>query len=58
VWVDSIRNSSYVIGYEMRDDDKVYMRAKTTLVCFDFESGRPVRLPAQYRTDLETAFRD
>ena len=58
VWVDSIRNSSYVIGYEMRDEDKVYLRAKTTLVCFDFENSRPVRIPAHYRADLETATRD
>ncbi|NBO27206.1 MAG: acyl-CoA thioesterase [Actinobacteria bacterium] len=49
VWIESMGNSSYVIGYSMHDGGVEYLRAKTTMVCMDLERGRPGRIPAELR---------
>jgi len=49
VWIESMGNSSYVIGYSMHDGGVEYLRAKTTMVCMDLELGRPGRIPAELR---------
>jgi acyl-CoA thioester hydrolase len=49
VWIESMGNSSYVIGYSMHDGETEYLRAKTTMVCMDMERGLPGRIPAELR---------
>ena len=49
IWIESAGNTSYVIGYELRDGEQVYMRAKTTMVCMDMKRNRPGRLPQDVR---------
>ena len=49
VWIESMANSSYVIGYSMHDGETEYLRAKTTMVCMDMERGLPGRIPAELR---------
>lgn len=58
IWIDRIGNSSYDIGYEFRDTEHVYMRAKTTMVCVNFHTGLPTRIPAELREKFEGALRD
>ena len=53
LWIDSLGNSSYILGYELRDATTVYMRAKTTMVCLSLVTNRPMRIPADYRSALE-----
>jgi acyl-CoA thioester hydrolase len=49
VWIESMGNTSYVIGYSLHDGEIGYLRAKTTMVCMDMERGRPGRIPAELR---------
>lgn len=49
VWIESMGNTSYVIGYSMHDAEIEYLRAKTTMVCMDLERGRPGRIPSELR---------
>ena len=49
VWIESMGNTSYVIGYSLHDSEIEYLRAKTTMVCMDMERGRPGRIPAELR---------
>ena len=49
VWIESMANSSYVIGYCMHDGEIEYLRAKTTMVCMDMERGLPGRIPVELR---------
>ncbi|MEU9989670.1 acyl-CoA thioesterase [Streptomyces sp. NPDC007971] len=51
LWVTEIRAASFTVAYEVKDDDLVYVRARTVVVPFDFEAGRPRRI-----TDGERAF--
>ena len=48
LWVDRIAAASYVLAYELRDDQHIYMKARTTMVCLNMRTERPTRLPAEY----------
>ena len=58
IWIESVGRTSYVIAYEMRDLEQVYMRAKTTMVLMDMTRNRPGRLPEEMRNLLESLSRD
>lgn len=58
VWIESIGNSSYVIGYCLLDEEAEYMRAKTTMICMNMESGLPGRIPLQLKQTYEKLMRD
>ncbi|WP_150244771.1 acyl-CoA thioesterase [Nocardiopsis quinghaiensis] len=49
MWVTEVRNASFTLAYEILDDTKVYLRAKTVLVGFD--------VPTQSARRLNTAER-
>ena len=51
MWLDEIRPSRFVVGYEMFDGDVVASRARSVCVPFDLSGGRPRRL-----TDGEREF--
>jgi acyl-CoA thioester hydrolase len=51
MWVEDIRASRFVIGYELFDRDVVASRARSICVPFDLGRQRPRRL-----TDAEQAF--
>lgn len=53
LWVSDIGTSSYSINYELRDEQKVYMQAKTKMVCVSVEHGVPGRIPLVLRDILE-----
>ena len=53
LWVDSRAAASYVLGYELRDHDDIYMRAKTSMVCLNMRTGKPTRLPDDYLALLQ-----
>jgi len=53
-----VGNSSYVIGYCLLDEAAEYMRAKTTMVCMNMESGLPGRIPSQLKQTYEKLMRD
>jgi acyl-CoA thioester hydrolase len=57
LWVSEIGASSYVINYELRDAQTVYMQAKTVMVCVSVEHGVPGRIPAVLREILASAER-
>jgi acyl-CoA thioester hydrolase len=52
LWVEEIRPSRFVIGYELFDGDVVASRARSVLVPFDLAQGRPRRLTDVERTYL------
>ena len=58
VWIESIGNSSYVIGYCLLDEEAEYMRAKTTMVCMKMESGLPGRIPSELKQTYAKLMRD
>lgn len=58
VWIESLGNSSYVIGYCLLDDEAQFMRAKTTMVCMKMDSGLPGRIPLELKTTYEKLMRD
>lgn len=51
VWVESIGNASFVMGYEISKEGKVFATVKTTQVAVSLETKRSRRL-----TDEERAF--
>ncbi|WP_432094374.1 acyl-CoA thioesterase [Streptomyces sp. bgisy100] len=52
-WVTKIGAASMTVSYEVKDAEQVYVRASTTVVPFDFASGRPRRITTEERTVLE-----
>jgi len=50
-WVTDLRAASFTLAYEVRDDDRVYVTARSVIVAYDVEKSRPRRL-----TDAELAF--
>ncbi|MEU3308215.1 acyl-CoA thioesterase [Nocardiopsis sp. NPDC055551] len=44
LWVTEVRNASCTLAYEILDDEKVYLRAKTVLVGFDVPTQSARRL--------------
>jgi acyl-CoA thioester hydrolase len=53
MWVREIRAAAFTLGYEVRDDERVYLRATTLVVPYDFDHGRPRRLTPKERAYLE-----
>jgi acyl-CoA thioester hydrolase len=53
-WVTGIRNSSFSLGYEVRDENTLYATAATIMAVYDAEAGRTRPLSAQERSWLET----
>ncbi|WP_424887443.1 acyl-CoA thioesterase [Streptomyces sp. XH2] len=56
-WVTKVGAASLTVAYEVKDEDRVYVRASTVVVPFDFEAGRPRRITDEERMFLEE-FRD
>ncbi len=44
LWVSGVRNASFTMDYEIRDGERVYLRAKTVLVGFDVATQSARRL--------------
>ncbi|MGH3319610.1 MAG: acyl-CoA thioesterase [Streptosporangiaceae bacterium] len=53
VWVRQIRAASFTVGYEVRDDDHLFVHASSLIVPYDFDGARPRRLASAERTFLE-----
>ncbi|CAM3146039.1 acyl-CoA thioesterase [Stackebrandtia soli] len=53
LWVSEIRNSSFVVDYELFDDDKLASRARSVLVPYDLTAGRSRRVSEAERAFLE-----
>ncbi|QUX30443.1 acyl-CoA thioesterase [Nocardiopsis akebiae] len=51
LWVTEVRNASFTLAYEIRDETTVYLRARTVLVGFDVPTQRARRLD-----EVERAF--
>lgn len=51
LWVTEVRNASFTLAYEIRDENTVYLRARTVLVGFDVPTQRARRL-----NEVERAF--
>lgn len=58
VWIESMANSSYVIGYCLRDQEIEYLRAKTTMVCVNIASSLPGRIPAELKDTFKKLMRN
>jgi acyl-CoA thioester hydrolase len=52
--VTEVRNASFSLAYEIRDDDRVYVRARSILVGFDLETQGVRRLTDPERAYLHT----
>lgn len=52
VWVTEVRNASFTLAYEILDETRVYLRARTVLVGFDVSTQRARRLNATERAFL------
>ncbi len=52
MWVEEIRPSRFVIGYELFDGDAVASRARSVCVPYDLAAGRPRRLSPEERSFL------
>lgn len=50
LWVDSVGASRFVIGYELRDGDRVAVRARTTGAPYDLAGGGLRRLTGEERS--------
>ena len=53
LWVTEICAASFTITYEVKDPDRVYVRASTVIVPFDFATQRPRRITSEERQFLE-----
>ncbi|MEV6961244.1 thioesterase family protein [Streptomyces sp. NPDC051207] len=53
LWVTEIRAASFTLTYEVKDGDRIYVRASTVIVPFDFEHQRPRRITEEEREFLE-----
>lgn len=51
--VTDLGGSRFEIGYQLRSQGRDALRARTVLCPFDFETNRPVRLPADVRGHLQ-----
>ncbi|WP_017573309.1 acyl-CoA thioesterase [Nocardiopsis halotolerans] len=52
LWVTEVRNASFTLAYEILDDARVYLRARTVLVGFDVPTQSARRLNATERAFL------
>lgn len=55
MWITRIGGASFAVGYTVREPngERDYVQAETTLVIVSQETGKPIRLPAAYRANLE-----
>ncbi len=53
LWVTKISAASMTVGYEVRDEETVYVRASTVVVPYDFAEGRPRRITAEEKAILK-----
>ena len=53
LWVESIGNSSFVMGYEIKSGETIYARIKSVQVAIDKQSGKSRPLEASERAFLE-----
>jgi acyl-CoA thioester hydrolase len=51
-WVTEVRNASFTLAYEIRDDTTVFLRAKTVLVGFNVDTQSARRLNEKERALL------
>ncbi|AKT51506.1 acyl-CoA thioesterase [Arsenicicoccus sp. oral taxon 190] len=53
MWVSRLAGASYDLGYVIRDPervgDRVYARAESTMVMYDFAEARPTRIAEEHR---------
>jgi acyl-CoA thioester hydrolase len=52
LWVDSMKASQFVVGYELFDGDELASRARSVCVPYDLGSQRPRRLSEPERAFL------
>lgn len=56
VWMESMKRSSYVLGYRIHDENGVVVAEATSrLAVIDPESGRPIRIPQEVHDRLAAA---
>ena len=53
-WVTGIRNSSFSLGYDVRDENTLYATAATVIAVYDAEAARTRPLSERERSWLET----
>ncbi|WP_433856343.1 acyl-CoA thioesterase [Streptomyces kronopolitis] len=53
LWVTKISAASMTVGYEVKDEDTLYLRASTVVVPYNFTEERPRRLTAEEKTILK-----
>lgn len=53
LWVAKISAASMTVGYEVKDEDTLYLRASTVVVPYNFTEERPRRLTAEEKTILK-----
>jgi acyl-CoA thioester hydrolase len=53
LWVSEIRNSSFTVNYEIRDDEARYATARSVLAAYNPSAGRARRLSPEERQWLE-----
>jgi acyl-CoA thioester hydrolase len=52
LWIEEIRASRFVVGYELFDGDELASRARSVCVPFDLTAGRPRRVTEHEREFL------
>jgi acyl-CoA thioester hydrolase len=51
-WVSELRAASFMLSYEIRDDEHLYAKASTVMVAYDLDKSRTRRLEARERSFL------
>lgn len=52
-WVTGIKAARFTLEYEIRDEDEVFVTAKSVLVAYDVENAVPRRLNSDERAYLQ-----
>ena len=58
LWVTKISAASMTVGYEVKDEDTLYLRASTVVVPYNFAAERPRRLTAEEKAILKEFLAD
>ncbi|MER6308756.1 acyl-CoA thioesterase [Streptomyces sp. NPDC001739] len=58
LWVTKISAASMTVGYEVKDEDTLYLRASTVVVPYNFAEERPRRLTAEEKAILKEYLAD
>ncbi len=53
VKVKSLKRSSLMMVYRIERDGELTAEGETPLVCFDYQTRKPCRMPAEFRKHLE-----